>query len=612
MPGAPPELKRAPTRVLDPERWLLVGLVIVICHLAWQLRGILNPAFLNKDVAGIVYNARLILAGGLPYVDSEELKPPGAFFLFSTILPLGGLRAIWLISLIWGVLTSFACGWFASGCFDVKTAKRAAVLHAAAAPLASLGDINYSLWMMLPFTLAAATAVHGARSSGKRALGFWAATGALAAFAALIKPTASSLVFLLVPLVLFGAFHTGLKGTLKAILAGSLGAAVVVALTCLPYAWNGELPGLLSGLGKVQTFGKEYVTVVREGAQGTLPAVREGLLCLGTEIPSLLIMGLLGLLPGRLSRVNAAPSSLESRLLGLVPWVFLIGSLVGLSATLRFYAHDNVQLWPALAVIAVRPRGLFARLIDWVGKERTAIYVPLAVGVGTVLLRLDGLVGLQNYFIEKDLSVRQLCEELRPGMEQDDSVMAWGWHAWSVYEYCGRKAPSGHYKDMGFLTTVNTNTCNHGYGPIRLKTEAATSFLQELEARPPALILWSDYYATMGGDPLDDWNGANLFLDSEYEIASTKPGFIAYVRRDVAARLQRPKEPVHAARLREPTRVPTTGYCGPGVAPDTEASTSNAEASSIPPPGNVSETVPARGEEPVSGAVLPAALLLSE
>ena len=84
--------------------WLV--LVTFLCHCAGQLHGIIHPTFLNLDVAGIVYNARLLLAGRLPYVDSIEIKPPGAFILFAPWLAIGGLRAVWIFSTFWATSTS--------------------------------------------------------------------------------------------------------------------------------------------------------------------------------------------------------------------------------------------------------------------------------------------------------------------------------------------------------------------------------------------------------------------------------------------------------------------------------------------------------------------------
>jgi len=140
-------------RNLSALLWLV--LATFLCHVAGQLHGILHPTFLNLDVAGIVYNARLLLAGRLPYVDSIEIKPPGAFILFAPWLALGGLRAVWIFSTFWATATSLATGWLGGICWGRRWQGWICLFHASGAVLAAEGDINYSFWMTLPLTLAA-------------------------------------------------------------------------------------------------------------------------------------------------------------------------------------------------------------------------------------------------------------------------------------------------------------------------------------------------------------------------------------------------------------------------------------------------------------------------
>ena len=60
---------------------MLLG--VFVLNALWLGRGVLDPGFRNLDVTGIVYNARLLLRGLLPYLDSSEVKPPGAFVLLA-------------------------------------------------------------------------------------------------------------------------------------------------------------------------------------------------------------------------------------------------------------------------------------------------------------------------------------------------------------------------------------------------------------------------------------------------------------------------------------------------------------------------------------------------
>ena len=108
------------------------------------------------------------------------------------------------------------------------------------------------------------------------------------------------------------------------------------------------------GLRQSQDFGREYVGLVVKGAGGYLNAAGIGMQCLPDQMPAMLGVALLGILPGRFD--------LKASRIGFVPWLFLGASLLGVTMTLRFFTHDNAQLWPALAVLAFRPAGLWARL----------------------------------------------------------------------------------------------------------------------------------------------------------------------------------------------------------------------------------------------------------
>ena len=74
--------------------WRKVLLGVLVLNALWLGRGVIDPGFRNLDVTGIVYNARLLLAGKLPYLSSAEVKPPGAFVLLAPALWLGGLRGV--------------------------------------------------------------------------------------------------------------------------------------------------------------------------------------------------------------------------------------------------------------------------------------------------------------------------------------------------------------------------------------------------------------------------------------------------------------------------------------------------------------------------------------
>lgn len=512
-----------------PTSWLGVLLVVFLLNLVWLGRGIIDPGFRNLDVTGIVYNARLLLRGMLPYLDSSEVKPPGAFALVAPALWLGGLRGVWVLGVIWGTLTSLATGALGKACYGDRWGRRIALLHAAASVIANDGDINYSFWMALPFTLSAACAARATRSP--REWGYavcWSFAGALSLFAVSIKPSAWPLVLLFAALWLRELWRRDFVRALSLPAWGLCGALVSALLMAMPFLAHGRLDVLGIGLRQSQAFGREYVGLVVKGAGGYLNAAGLGMLCLPDQVPAMLGVALLGILPGRF-QVRASP-------IGFVPWVFLGASLLGITMTLRFFTHDNAQLWPALAVLACRPTGVLARLFAWLearGRFTFARQLPVILGLLVALPGLPDRFWLQWYFVQNDHKVAGICRQLEPLLRPDDRVLAWGWQAWSVYEHCHRLAPGPVYKTIGTVTTLNTNTCNRGYGRLELrKGDVPRQFMAELEHRPPALILWSTYHHDMGGDPLDEFAALSTLIDQEYTMVAAAPQLIAYLRKE--------------------------------------------------------------------------------
>ncbi len=519
----------SPDRVSGSGSWRNVLLGALVLNALWLGRGVIEPGFRNLDVTGIVYNARLLLAGKLPYLDSAEVKPPGAFVLLAPVLWAFGLRGIWLLGVLWGTLTSLATGALAKACYGDKWGRRVVLLHAAASVIANDADINYSFWMALPFTLAAALAARATRAVSEWHYAVcWSFAGALSLLAVSIKPSAWPLILLFAALWLRELWRKDFMRALSLPAWGGCGALFAALLVALPFWAQGRLDVLGSGLHRVQSFGGEYVGLVVRGAGGYLNAAGIGMQCLPDQMPAMLGVALLGCLPGRFeARASRA---------GFVPWLFLLAALLGISMTLRFFTHDNAQLWPALAVLAMRPTGLLARLFDALetrGRVTLVRRLPLVLGLLAALPGLWERFWLHWYFVNNDKHVAGICRRFEPLLRPSDTVLAWGWQAWSVYEHCHRLAPGPVYKTIGTVTTLNTNTCNRGYGRLELrKGDVTRRFMADLEKHPPGLILWSTYHQDMGGDPLDDWAELSAFLEHDYVMVASEKQLIAYLRRD--------------------------------------------------------------------------------
>lgn len=552
-------LRSAITRRLQSNRalvWLLAA--TFLCHLAGQLHGILHPSFLNLDVAGIVYNARLLLAGRLPYVDSIEIKPPGAFILFAPWLALGGLRAVWILSAFWATATSVAAGWLGGICWGRRWQGWICLFHAAGAVLATEGDINYSFWMTLPLTLAAGCAAASIVERNTRArYAFWFGAGASLMFAVLIRPNAASLALLFAVIWLKERHSWRWQESTLHLALTTCGAAFVLLLVSLPFVQNGNFEAVLSGYANVRRYANDSVTSIVTGAGGRWPATFIGLQCLPEQLPLGHIMLAIAILPlGRYGRAQ------DRRALAYVAWLFAVTVLFGITLTLRFFAHDNAPLWVAYSILVLRPASALCRLLFHMARKRAgAELTAWALGTLATLTSLRGLIWQNRFMQNNDDRVAELCRRIEPHLGKRDTVLAWGWTAWGVYEHCHRWAPGPVYKDLTNVTTVNTNTCNRGYDPMRFKQgPLADRYLMDLQRGRPALILISDYYKGMGGDPLDEWHDARIFMREHYVTIDASGEFRALLRSDLAPQLGLPMQ--HALPFTangEPTEMNACG-----------------------------------------------------
>jgi hypothetical protein len=108
---------------------------------------------------------------------------------------------------------------------------------------------------------------------------------------------------------------------------------------------------------------------------------------------------------------------------------------------------------------------------------------------------------------------------------------------------------------LAHVTTLNTNTCNNGFGPIALREGPAPArFFDEVRKKPPSLFLWSNYFDEMGADPLKDFTELNELVKSHYSIVEVRGPFVAMLRTDLLA-------PERVAQVAAATRKKAT----PGI-----------------------------------------------
>lgn len=505
--------------------WLWAAGIALLCHLAWYGADALQGGFRNLDVAGIAYNARLLLSGELPYVASWEPKPPGAFFLFAPLLALGSMQTVWAAAILWGTATSLAVGLLASRLWGRRFALPAVALHAGGSLLPTQADINYVFWATLPFVLATAMAFKP-REGIRRPRLHWGLVGAVAAIAVLIKQPMAALIFVL-PLAVWVRAGPDPSQMLRATTWGTLGAALIFFLVALPWWLAGEMHALVVGLGLKGGWWVDYTSAQAAPMGGALAALGRGALF----VPKVLLLGCVAALLGALGWPRRGQAAWPY----FAALLFLVASFTGMAVTLRFYLHYLGQIWPGLVVIALNPSGLFARLLDKLAAFglRPALICLLLATSGT-LHRVEILEKRRVERAHKDQVVASLCEELLPRLAPSDTVLAWGWPSWGVYTHCERWAPGPIYKAMTLVTTPNTNTGWRRSGPMVLRPgPACDRYVSDFLEGRPALLLWSNGFAAYGVEPLVDLPEIVSVLNREYRGIALEGKYVAFLRHEL-------------------------------------------------------------------------------
>ncbi|EDM80355.1 hypothetical protein PPSIR1_11285 [Plesiocystis pacifica SIR-1] len=510
----------------------LVALALLMLASLWlRWPAFVQGGFVSHDVAGMLYNAMVLDAGGLPYVDTLELKAPGSFWLarafagpegrdiarfqvFANLWALGSLAAVAAVAWrSWGRLASVV----AAGLYGLHDAF-----------LDSM-DANYVTWANLPQILAFGLGIEAWRSQSPRwRPTLWLAAGAAAGCAALCKrPDGVVLVVLLA----MGA-RAQAQASSEARRASWREPAWVLAGFCLAhlplaalYLGRGELGALLDGY-VVNRWGLRYVNAKLAGsasAPGSGSGVGEGLLAsahfLGLPLALAAFAG-----AAALPKHTAASEAERRELAWVLAW--LGATLFAASLGLRFYKGYFLACAAPACLAAAAPWGLWGRRCraHWVPRV-----VASALALGLVLrcgLLLDA--ERRSRARAHDTGGRRIAAHLIEHGEPGDRVWVWGWHLWDVYPLTGQLSASRVYKSLGILSQPNDDTWRRPSTPLRfVETEHAQTLLDDLErTRPRFIVLGSTV-------PRREFGALQTFLRAHYRLDRSAPriGRVQFWRR---------------------------------------------------------------------------------
>lgn len=453
-------------------------LVLVSVWVRWP--GFSQGGFASHDVAGILYNAMVLDRGGLPYVDTVELKAPGSFYLARA---LAGPEArdiarfqIWAnLCAITSLVAVAAIAWRTWGRAAGVVAAIVYGLHDA--NLDSM-DANYVTWANLPQIAAVGAGLEALRRTGRGALGWWLLAGAASGAAALLKRPDGIVSLVVVAMAAWPARGADGPGAGQGIRwRNALAVGAGVGLSQVPivvhYAAHGSLGALADGY-LLNRWGLRYVA---RGSSGSF--VGEAALASAFFVGLPLV--LCGFTIGRADRRRWAG---PLRWLSLWAAATLVAAFVGA----RFYKGYFLATAAPLCLIAAAPWGLCGvRPLRpaWVRAAGLLAITPLVVRC---------VLSLQHVRDDRarphDTGGRTIAAHVAENTTADDTIWVWGWHLWDVYPLANRMSGSRIYKSLGLLTPPNDDSWRRPASRLTfVDGEHAQTLIDDLRRNRPRYVV---------------------------------------------------------------------------------------------------------------------------
>ncbi|NVB41684.1 hypothetical protein G6O69_27860 [Pseudenhygromyxa sp. WMMC2535] len=518
----------------------VIALVTIVAASAWlRWPGFRQGGFASHDVAGILYNAMVLVDGGLPYVDTLELKAPGSFYLARVLA--GGGRDIACFQIwanVWalaGLIVVAGLGWRLWGRLGAVVGAGLYALHDA--HLDSM-DANYVTWANLPQIAAFALGIEATRArAGRPRATWWVVAGLAAGFAALCKrPDGIVLVVLMIMAWVTAGEGARARAIAVAwVLAGFVLAHLPIAAI---YLSRGALGALVDGY-VLSKWGLRYLGA-REGS--LLAELSEGALATAHFLAlPLLLAAFAGAvaLAARRARVQTGDGADAGALRAADPlldprsrreFAFLglwfAATLLAASLGLRFYKGYFLACAAPLCLMAAAPWGLLGRRT----RPRWLARVPAWILVAGLILRQSLLLDYARADRARahDLGGRAIAAHLLANSAADERIWVWGWHLWDVYPLTGMRSASRIYKSWGILTQPNDDTWRRGSSPARfVDSDYAAQLIADLDAQRPI-------YVVLGSTvPAREFRELRAFLRANYRRDPRAPriGRVEFWRR---------------------------------------------------------------------------------
>lgn len=499
---------------------VLVAIAAAAVALRWP--GFTQGGFASHDVAGILYNAMVLDSGGLPYVDTLELKAPGTFYLAKWLAgPHGrdiGRFQIWANA--WGVASVLAVAGLAWRLWGRLGGIAAAGLYALHDAHLDSMDANYVTWANLPQILGFWLGVEAARARGRWRIGLWISAGAAAGLAALCKRPDGVVLPVLLAMAAAGPWLGGpadspvggsrarqSAGEAASVVGGFVLAHVPISIA---YLSKGQFRALIDGY-VLNRWGLNYLGA-REAS--LLESAREGAFATAHFVGLPLCLAAFALSVTLVAWGRGRAGDERVAIAWTAAWA--LGCLVAASLGFRFYKGYFLAVAAPLCVLAAAPVGLLGSACRLHWAPRTLLLAASLVLVGRQLVSLEKVrLGRAR---PHDLGGQRIAAHIGPRLEPQDTIWVWGWHLWDVYPMTGHASGSRIYKSLGILTQPNDDSWRRPAAPLKfVESEYSRMLIADLErSRPKYIVLGSTV-------PRGEFEALQSFLRTHYRRDRAAP-----------------------------------------------------------------------------------------
>ncbi|MFE2494355.1 glycosyltransferase family 39 protein [Streptomyces scopuliridis] len=481
----------APARPARPTAgyWRRLLPVLALLTLVTRLPSF-RPPLWSPDEGYLAVQARILAAGGALYDTVVDRKPPLLPWLYESAFALFGdesLYAVKALAVLAQLTTAALLAAVARERWGDRAGRTAGVIY----PLVSIGlnpeDTQSATFevFILPFTVAAVWCAGRGR---------WGAAGLAVAGALLTKQTGGA-VLAPVLWLLWNSSRTAPAPLVRAAL-GRLSAGLV--LPVLAVALLTSPSGFL------------FWAVTGSGAYATLTGSELHVLLRALANTALLCLACAGLLPPvvRALRTRGGTGGPGADL-----WMWLASSSGAVLLGFHFFGHYFLQLLPPLVLLATAALRLLPR-------DRLASAL-LTSACACALFLTWGLLAPRPELAH----AQRLADAVRARTAPTDRVLVWGIHP-EVY-WLADRAPASRYLTAGLLTNYSGGRDGPRVGEKHAMAGTWPVLVDELTARPPALVIDDSRGKPFAPDRLPTLRG---LLARHYEpLPGTVDGAVLYV-----------------------------------------------------------------------------------